>query len=154
MQLFHKSVDIFESSIHRGESDIGDRIEIAQTVHDHRAESLRRDLPFDGVGHRGLDRIGHALQFRLRNRPFATGDLQTAHQLTAVVRLSPLIALHHLKRRQLDLLVAREPALAARTLAATADDISLTPFARVDHAILEIPAERASHTARYITRES
>src|SRR4051794_2242036 len=62
VQLFHKSVDVFESAVDRGKADVGDGIEAAQAVHDHRAEGLRRDLAFRGVGHCRLDRVRHPLE--------------------------------------------------------------------------------------------
>src|SRR5687768_17578545 len=111
VQLLHKCVDVLEAAVDRRKSDVRDSIEVAQTVHHQSAERLRRDLALGRVGHGRLDGVGDPLELRLRDGAFATGDLQPAHQLFAVIRLAPLIAFHHLKRRQLDLLVTGETAL-------------------------------------------
>src|SRR6185436_17658525 len=152
MQLFHKRIHIFESAIHRSESDVRHGVEIAQAIHHQRAEALRRDLALPGLLHLVLERVGDALQLRLRHRPFAAGDPQSAHQFAAVVRLAALVALHHLERLGLDFFVAGEAALAARALAAPANHFALATLARIDHTILEISAEWTPHLRRpYIT---
>ena len=96
--------------------------------------------------------VGQPLQRLLRDRTFAAGDLQPAHQLRAVVRLAALVALDHLKRDLLDLLVAGETALAPGALTPPANDVRLTAFARVDDAVFRVAAERASHRQRRISR--
>ena len=73
---------------------------------------LLRNLALAGILHGRFDRVGETLQFLLRHRTLAAGDLEAAHQLPAVVGLAPLVALDHLKRHLLDLLVTREAALA------------------------------------------
>src|SRR5688572_29573457 len=135
VQLLDECIDVLEAAIHRREADVGNGIEVAQPIHDQGAEGLRRNLAFGGVGHRRLDRVGDPLQYRLRDGAFATGDLQPAHQLIAVVRLAPLIALDDLEGRQLDLFVTREPALAAGALAAPSDDVALASLTRVHYPV-------------------
>ena len=113
--------------------------------------SLAERFALGRVLHGLFDRVGQPFQLLLRHRPFAAGHLQTPHQFGAVKRFASLVALDDLKRGQLDLFVAGEAALALGALAAAADDVRLTAFARVDHTVFYSPAERAAHRPPYIT---
>src|ERR1043165_7565214 len=144
VQFLHKRFNVLEVAIHRGESHVRHGIELAQARHHQRADLAAGDLALAGVGHGRLDRVGQSLQCILRHRTLAAGHLQSAHELLTVELLAPFVALHHLERKRLDFLVAGEAALAARALAAPADDVAFAALPRVDDAIFTVSAERAA----------
>src|SRR3954454_20394633 len=152
VQLLHERVHILETAINGSESDVGDRIELAQPLDDHPADRLAGDFALRRVLHGLFDEIGQPFELLLRHRPFAAGHLQAAHQFRAVVRLAALVALDHLIRNLLDALVTREAALALGALAPPTDDVRLTALSRIDYAVFRGAAERAAHSGGRISR--
>src|SRR5689334_9055165 len=90
-----------EILVHRGEADIGDRIEARERLHHELADLARRDFALARALEAPRDRIDDALDALLADRPLPDGDHDRAQQLVAVERRALAVLLHHDELAQL-----------------------------------------------------
>src|SRR5262249_26158645 len=134
-----------EIAIDRREADIGDVVELAQMLHHHLADGLRRDVAFAEVFQLAHD-LGHELLDAIRiDIPFAKRDLDRAHQLVAVERHAASVALDHHELTQLHALECRETEIAGQADAPAPDRGRVFRRPRVLHLRIEAAATRTAH---------
>src|SRR6185503_15381075 len=96
--------------------------------------------------HGGEAHVGHLVVHRLHaHRALLAGLEDGPAELLPVEGLAPVVALDHVGQHVLDVLVGRIAAVALEALAAAADELAVTPHARVHHAVFRVAAEGTFH---------
>src|SRR5208283_2797705 len=88
------------------------------------------------------DQIG---EFDHADRPFIARPHQSVEHLGAVELLPAAVLLDHHVRHLVDALIGGEALFAGGALPAAADGIAFAALPRIDDAVLDITAKRASH---------
>src|SRR5437879_8972206 len=147
LHLFDELADVLELAIDRGESDIGDRVEALEMVHDDPSELLAADLLLGPLVELSLDLDDDVVDGLNSDRPLLARLQDGATELLAVERLAAPVPLDHVRQHVLDVLVGRVPAVALETLAPAPDELPVPAHPRVDDPILRVTAKRALHRA-------
>src|SRR5262245_8504941 len=109
-------------AIDRGKAHVGDVVEFAQMLHDDLADRFRRNFALALALQLTNGLRDHLLDTLRLNRALAQRDLHRPHQLVAVERHAPAVALDHGQLAQLNPLESCETEIARQTDAAAADD--------------------------------
>src|SRR5262245_31722048 len=140
-----KVVRGLEAAVHRGETDVGDLVELRQLADHEVADAAGRYLalaeraqPLDHPVDRAFDLLG-------RNRALPQREHHAAHQLVAVEVGAAAVLLHQARHLEVDALIGGEALLALHALPAAADGVRLEVRAGVDHLRVVRPAERTLH---------
>src|SRR4029079_7060453 len=144
-----------EIAVDRGETHIGDIVELAQIGHHRFADRLGGYLALaealelaDNLRHHLVDALG-------LDRPLAQRDLDRPQQLIAIERHAPAVALDDDELAQLHALEGGEAEIARQADAAAADDGGIFRRPRILHLGIEASTARAAHalTLPLIDRE-
>src|SRR6185503_6120624 len=145
LHLVHELGDVLELPVHGGEAHVGHLVELLEMLHHHLAQLLGGDLLLRPLVQLGLD-LGHHVVHRLHaHRALLAGLEDGPAELLPVEGLAPVVALDHVGQHVLDVLVGRIAAVALEALAAAADELAVTPHARVHHAVFRVAAEGTFH---------
>src|SRR5216684_6084743 len=101
-------LEVHELSVHRGESDVRDLVQVAQAVHDHLADLPARDLDTSGAPELRLDIVNDRAQPLGRDVPLLRRLLEPGEQLLRVEVLAAAILLGDVERHRFDALIRRE----------------------------------------------
>src|SRR5439155_23722768 len=93
----------------------------------------------------GLDVGDDVVDLRHADLSLRARFVEGGAQLVAVEFLAGPVALHHIERHVLDVLVGRVAAAALEALATAPDELAVPPHARVHHPVFRVAAERALH---------
>ena len=144
-QLVHELVDVFELAVDRGETNIGDLIQLMKLFHQLFTDDPALDFGFAHFLNAFLDAIRHVFDGGGTDRPFFAGLLEAGENFCTVERLPAAVLLHHHGKDFLDTFVGGVATLAAETFAAAANHLAFLRHARVDDLVFEFIAERTFH---------
>jgi hypothetical protein len=140
-----KGIHVFKIPINRGETDVGDLVELLQLAHDQFAQLLRRDFALSGreqalldVGHGGIDRLDG-------DGTLAQCQIQTGAQLAATELGTQAILLDHLRQLNFSPLVGCKAFVAGIALPTAANHVSLVIQTGIGHRRIFSTAERTFH---------
>src|SRR5688572_3532537 len=144
-QLLVELRQILEISIDRSETDIGDVVTRLESVHHQLTDDAA--LYFRGVGpvQRTFDVVDDFVDLIAGDGPLRRGHGDAREKLPAIVWLDLAVALLHLQRALLDVLVSRVPPPALQAFATSAHGAALATRARIDYPVLHVTTERTSH---------
>ena len=131
-----------ESPVDRGESQVGDLVEVTQRPQDGQAHLMRGDLPAAAAPDRVLDPLGQDRELVLADRPALAGPPDAADDLVPVERLGDAAALGH---HEDDRLLGGEPPAARRARPPTADRRAVLGGPAVDDPAVGMLAIRTVH---------
>src|SRR5208283_312275 len=132
-------------AVDAGETHVGDLVNVAQAVHDHRADELGGHFALEFAGHRGDDVIHQIFHGLRTDGTFLTGLFDAGQKFFARKFLMPPIALEHHQPFTFDFLVSGEAMAAFGAFPAAADGGSLARGARVNDFIFLTAALGATH---------
>ena len=136
-----------EIAIDRGKAHIGHVVEVAQMLHHRLADGLGRHFAFAQTFQLADDLRHHLLDPLRLDRALAQRNRQRAHQLVAIERHAPAVALDHHKLAQLHALEGGEAEIAGQADAAAADRGRILGRPRVLHLGIEGAAARTAHAS-------
>src|SRR5262249_19408909 len=138
---------VFEVHVDAGETHVGDFVQFLEAGPDHFADFGGGPVAFGGFVHHGFDFVHGRLEFGCSHRaPFACFP-QALKNFLGLEALPPAILLDHHIRNLVDALVGGETTLAFQAFTAATNHVARAAFARVNHFVIKIPAERAFHPA-------
>src|ERR1700712_1019861 len=149
-----KILGLAEIAIDRGETHIGDVVELAQMLHHDLADRLRGNLRLAAAFKLAHDRRDQLLDPLLIDRALAQADLYRAHQLVAVERHPAAVALDHRQLAQLHALEGGEAEIAGDADPPPPDHGGFLGWTRGLHLRIEAVAAGASHPAKILTDRS
>src|SRR5690606_13534190 len=144
-QCLDELVDGLEVAIDGGEPYVVRVDRLLETLHDHLADLPGRDLVLGLPVQLVLDLVDHRLDLGGGDRTLGAGEAERTEQLAPVVRFRRAVALQHDDLSFLDVLVRREPPMAAKTLAPPTHRPAFPAGTRVDDAIFGFVAVGAAH---------
>jgi hypothetical protein len=119
----------------RREARCSKMVEPDEFFHHSLADEPTRHFFFAEFLHVSLDAIDELIERRRADRSLLAGFLHSCQQLLALVILAPLVALDYFWKDFFDALTRCESALAFEALSATADLVTVSAQARVDHPV-------------------
>src|SRR5690348_12140380 len=137
--------DVLERAIHRRVTHVADVVELAQFRHDQFADAARRQFAFGRNTQLPNHRAHRSFDALLRDRPLVERAVETGAQLARIERLAPAVALDDRRQFQFHRFYRREPLATRRAFATPADGRAFLRNARVDHAGVDVLAERTMH---------
>src|SRR5215469_7235520 len=133
-----------EAAVDRGESQVGDLVELAERAQDRQADVVRWDLSAATAPDHVLHPLGQDRELILADRPALAGAPDASDDLVPVERLGDTAALGH---HEDDRLLGREAAAAGRARPPAADRRAVLGRPAVDDPAVRMPAVRAVHAA-------
>ena len=131
-----------ERAIHRGESQVGDLVQIPQRPEDRQPDLLARHLRLAGAAHGLLDLLCE-LGDRIRiDRATLAGPADPGDDLAPAERFGHPTALDDRQQRSFE---GGEPARALRAGPAAADGLAVLDLAGVDDPGIRVTTERTPH---------
>src|SRR4029077_14410375 len=140
-----------ESSVDRGEPEVGHLVQIPERAQDGQAHLVRGDLAQPPCPDRLLHLLGQDCQLVLADRPSLACPLHATDDLVPGEGLGDTAALGD---HQDDRLLGGEPPSALRARPATADRGAIIGRPAVDDPAVGVPAERAVHAIASLRRRS
>ena len=113
--------DVLERAVDRGETHVGDVVELAQLRHHELADAARRQLALGGHAQLVHHRAHRGLDLLLRHRALLQRAVEAEAQLARVEGLAAAVALDDRRQLELDRLERAEALAAGLALAAAAD---------------------------------
>jgi hypothetical protein len=139
---FLEVVERLKAPVHRGESQVGDLVQLAERAEDRQPHVVRRHPRAAPGPYRLFHLLGQDRELVLGHRAALAGAAHAAHDLVPGKGLGGAAALaHHQDHRFL----CREPPAALRAGTAAADRGAVVGGPAVDDAAVRMPAERAEH---------
>lgn len=138
---------VLEAPVDRGETDVGDFVELLQLGHHQFAQHPRLDLALAGGAQLVLDVADGRFQALDADRTLLQGALHAGAQLVLVERLAAAVLLDQARHDQLGGLEGGEAFAAGQALAAPAHLIALGDQSRVNHFGVMGTAEGTMHGA-------
>lgn len=144
-EFLHKSGNILELTINRGESDVSDLVDLLQAVHNHFAELLCGDFLFERVINLFLNILDEFIDFPHRHGAFFTRFDDAVFNFVRVERLSVSVVFNNENGRGFDGFVSREAFPAVDTFSSAADCRSVLCLTGIHDLAVKMPAIHTSH---------
>src|ERR1051325_2495886 len=143
--FLHEFRGLLETSIHAGETHIGDGVKSPETVHHAHPDGGIRHFAVVFTAEGVDDFLDHILDLIGRDGPFLAGSLDAGQKFFTGELLAPPVAFDDHETGPLDVFVSGETVRAGKTFAAAADGGAFTGGARIDHFIFLSSALWTSH---------
>src|SRR6202030_4683343 len=125
---------------------VGYFVEFFQAAHDHLADFRGSQLTLGGLVYDAFNLVHDGFKFRCSYRAFLASLEQALQNFLTLEALSAAVFLGDHVGNFVDAFVGGESARAFEAFAAAPDGVAGAAFARIDHLIVNVGAERALHS--------